>query len=253
MEQKSIRDWNNNQFSAQEGAEIIKELNDRTSNNREGYNSLSEISDKIITLEEGGVGTDGQDGEDGQSAFDIAVSNGFQGSESEWIESLRASSNLEVYSNQNNLNPEIIVDFGALSVLDNESDELYSYGAYIPTGEANVTVVRDKTNGLGDYVVNVKGDGSTNNPLIRVVPNIKDTKTYIANFRLRYLSGSGRVATLAGVSTPVNVQTNNTDWETIEMEFQSNNSGSDGVILSVQGYQNNSEFQVKLSIKEKEL
>lgn len=34
-------------------------------------------------------GEDGQDGTDGKSAYQIAVDNGFQGTESEWLESLK--------------------------------------------------------------------------------------------------------------------------------------------------------------------
>ena len=43
MNQSTIREWNNQQYSAQEGADIIKELNDRTEHNVDGYNSIAEI------------------------------------------------------------------------------------------------------------------------------------------------------------------------------------------------------------------
>lgn len=41
--------------------------------------------------EQGQVGPQGPAGKDGKSAYEIAVSNGFKGTESEWIQSLRAS------------------------------------------------------------------------------------------------------------------------------------------------------------------
>lgn len=42
--------------------------------------------------EQGQVGPQGPAGKDGKSAYEIAVSNGFKGTESEWIQSLKASS-----------------------------------------------------------------------------------------------------------------------------------------------------------------
>lgn len=48
-------------------------------------------ADRVTVLEQGGGtnGQDGQDGADGASAYQIAVGNGFIGTESEWLESLR--------------------------------------------------------------------------------------------------------------------------------------------------------------------
>ena len=54
MEQKTIRPWNNDQYSAVEGAELIKELDDRTKSDLEGYNSIAELAAKVKGLEEGG-------------------------------------------------------------------------------------------------------------------------------------------------------------------------------------------------------
>jgi len=43
MEQSAIREWNNQQYTAQEGADIIKELNARTSHGVDGFNSIAEL------------------------------------------------------------------------------------------------------------------------------------------------------------------------------------------------------------------
>lgn len=47
MEQKVIRDYNNQQYNIQEGAEIIKELDDRTKSDVDGYNSIGEVGTKL--------------------------------------------------------------------------------------------------------------------------------------------------------------------------------------------------------------
>ncbi len=44
-------------------------------------------ADRVTALEQGG-GSNGQDGADGASAYEIAVGNGFSGTEAEWLESL---------------------------------------------------------------------------------------------------------------------------------------------------------------------
>lgn len=51
MNQQPIREWNNVQYPKEEGAAIIKELNDRTVSDKEGYNSIAEIGEKLETLE----------------------------------------------------------------------------------------------------------------------------------------------------------------------------------------------------------
>lgn len=44
---------------------------------------------RVKELEESGGGGSGTDGKDGESAYEIAVRNGFEGSETEWLESLK--------------------------------------------------------------------------------------------------------------------------------------------------------------------
>lgn len=50
MEQNNIRDFNNDEYSVQEGADLIKELNDRTEHSQDGYNSIAEIGTKLKDL-----------------------------------------------------------------------------------------------------------------------------------------------------------------------------------------------------------
>ena len=52
MEQQNIRDFNNQKYTVNEGSNIIKELDNRTKSNRSGYNSIDELADKQIALEE---------------------------------------------------------------------------------------------------------------------------------------------------------------------------------------------------------
>src|SRR5690606_28332100 len=46
------REWNNQQYPKEEGAAIIKELDDRTKSDKAGYNSIAELGEKVETLEQ---------------------------------------------------------------------------------------------------------------------------------------------------------------------------------------------------------
>ena len=56
-----------------------------------GYNiTITDVEgSNTITLKNGTNGLDGTNGQDGKSAYDIAVDNGFVGTETEWLESLK--------------------------------------------------------------------------------------------------------------------------------------------------------------------
>ena len=56
-----------------------------------GYNlTITDVEgSNTITLKNGTNGLDGTNGQDGKSAYDIAVEQGFQGTEAEWLESLK--------------------------------------------------------------------------------------------------------------------------------------------------------------------
>jgi len=47
MEQKNIREFGGTQYTKEEGAALIKELDDRTKSNHDGYNSISELAEKV--------------------------------------------------------------------------------------------------------------------------------------------------------------------------------------------------------------
>ena len=53
---------------------------------------------------DGKDGTDGHDGADGKSAYQIAVDNGFVGTEEEWLESLKADVDLSPYATTESVN-----------------------------------------------------------------------------------------------------------------------------------------------------
>ena len=52
---------------------------------------IDEFSWEELKYKTGGSGEDGEDGEDGKSAYQIAVDNGFAGTELEWLNSLKAT------------------------------------------------------------------------------------------------------------------------------------------------------------------
>jgi hypothetical protein len=49
MDQQNIRDYDNQTYSIQEGAALVKELNDRTKHDVNGFNSIAEIATKLKT------------------------------------------------------------------------------------------------------------------------------------------------------------------------------------------------------------
>lgn len=50
MEQNNIRDFNNETYTVPEGAAIIKELDDRTKHNVDGYNTIAELGVLVESL-----------------------------------------------------------------------------------------------------------------------------------------------------------------------------------------------------------
>ncbi|TXK73953.1 hypothetical protein [Mesonia sp. HuA40] len=52
MQQKNIREFNGQQYTTQEAAEWLKELDDRTKSNENGYNSVGELVGKVKETED---------------------------------------------------------------------------------------------------------------------------------------------------------------------------------------------------------
>lgn len=63
-----------------------------------------EKGEKGETGENGKNGVDGKDGADGKSAYDVAVANGYSGSEAEWIESLNGTNGRDGADGQDGIN-----------------------------------------------------------------------------------------------------------------------------------------------------
>lgn len=61
-------------------------------------NDVNQIAHAVIDIEENGVG--GGTGADGKSAYEIAVDNGFEGTEEEWLESLKGDTGPNGYTPQ---------------------------------------------------------------------------------------------------------------------------------------------------------
>lgn len=47
MNQENIREFGNQEYTLEEGARLIKELNNRTSHNIDGFNSIEEVGTKL--------------------------------------------------------------------------------------------------------------------------------------------------------------------------------------------------------------
>ena len=50
MEQKNIREFGGTQYTKEEGAALIKELDDRTKSDDEGYNSIADLAERVKLL-----------------------------------------------------------------------------------------------------------------------------------------------------------------------------------------------------------
>jgi hypothetical protein len=83
MEQKNIREFGGNQYTKEEGAALIKELNDRTVSDDEGYNSIADLAERVKYFSKGvltgsqyvfvaGNGTDVENAIELQTAYNLA-------------------------------------------------------------------------------------------------------------------------------------------------------------------------------------
>jgi len=66
-------------------------------------------------------GKDGRNGSDGKSAYEIAVDNGFSRTESEWLESLKATADLSRYATNERLNEQILLVREAIAPLERDT------------------------------------------------------------------------------------------------------------------------------------
>ena len=57
MEQKNIREFGGTQYTKEEGAALIKELDDRTKSSEVGYNSISELAERVKAKDVSGIET----------------------------------------------------------------------------------------------------------------------------------------------------------------------------------------------------
>ena len=73
-------------------------------------------------------GEDGEDGEDGKSAYEIAVDNGFEGTESEWLESLKgeggSGSDIEIVQETGESESAVMSQKATTDALDGKVDKL---------------------------------------------------------------------------------------------------------------------------------
>ena len=157
-----------------------------------------------------------------------------------------------IYPNELNTNPELLINFGAICMPPNEQFSTPFVHGFEPQGNAIVSAVYDSTNGVGDIVMQVDGDGVTSNPIARVFYESEFNATYNIDFRYRTLSANtgGRIAILGGADIQVvQIPNNSNEWQTISFTVTDNNNAYNGIVIAVQGYQPTSSFQFKSSQK----
>ena len=115
---------------------------------------------------DGKDGADGKDGENGLSAYEIAVQNGFVGTESEWLASLKGKDGID------GISPEIS-DFATTEYVEERLSEilvilenlptastvtLFSYGEDVPEkyGSSIFTIYQNGIQDLNSYIRNNK-------------------------------------------------------------------------------------------------
>lgn len=110
--------------------------------------------DLILTLVDGStincgnvVGRDGVDGSDGDSAYEIAINNGFEGSEEEWISSLQGKNGIDGKSAY-----EIAIENGFEG---NEEEWVESLNGYSPT-----VSISEEYDGYTITITDVNGEHS---------------------------------------------------------------------------------------------
>lgn len=149
-------------------------------------------------------------------------------------------------------NYEVIDELGALGFRGHETFEVIHDPNFTPLNNPILTPVSDSSSGVADIVLQIEGNGTQANPQFRIVVDEYDTiVTYQVILYTRFISGNGRVASLAGVVTPIDISLSGSEWTQTTFEFQYDGVYGSGTVFTLQGYQENSNFQAVVSIKEK--
>lgn len=145
---------------------------------------IAELEKKIGT---GGGGDSGEQGEDGKSAYEIAVENGFVGSEQEWLESLKGEKGDDGYTPQKGVDYFTQEDIDSLGLDDKANKE--DVETNLPTWE-NI----EGTLETGKFIYYPSGkitaSGSYNTKTVNIEPGYKYRFT-------SYSVGLNYVATVA--------------------------------------------------------
>jgi hypothetical protein len=107
-------------------------------------------------------GTAGQDGTDGQSAFEVAVANGFVGTEAEWLDSLqgqRGSGIFLVWAEDNGNAPDTAINSGYQWSFGNGDDTPTDHGIVIPIACTLEAITLDIETPTGTHSVAVEKNG----------------------------------------------------------------------------------------------
>ena len=118
---------------------------------------------------DGRDGADGEPGTNGQSAYEIALSHGFIGTEQEWLDSLKAVVDFSDYASIERLNEEVLAIRESMIPL---SQELHSHTnmAVLNETTASYTVEeKEKLANISELVVDTHLDESSSNPVANYV------------------------------------------------------------------------------------
>lgn len=110
------------------------------------------------------IGHDGKDGNDGLSAYQVAVNNGYEGTEQEWLASLRGQDGA---NGQDGATPTLTIDFNGYWVINGIPTQTIAEGTnghspivaiengYWTIDGVNTGVVAEGTNGMSAYQIAV--------------------------------------------------------------------------------------------------
>lgn len=160
---------NNGEGGSINAAEVQKIVKEYISSNKEELKG--EKGDKGDTGASGKDGVDGMDGAvgaDGKSAYDIAVGNGFEGTEAEWLASLKGEDGTTNYSNLQN-KPSI----NGVQLVGNKT-----------TSDLGIVLEFDETeiaNAVNDYMTEHPVSAEVGNGTVTYEKLSEDVRTKIEN------------------------------------------------------------------------
>lgn len=118
---------------------------------------------------DGRDGADGEPGTNGQSAYEIALSHGFIGTEQEWLDSLKAVVDLSDYATIERLNEEVLAIRESMIPLTRELHSHKNMAVLNETTASYTVEEKEKLANISELVVDTHLDESSSNPVANYV------------------------------------------------------------------------------------